>query len=691
MIVNRFNYSQRTPILVSNTVSNADEVTRWILDLNGIKYRNKVHCPGLHIASSNKASGQKTGIANNPVFKSTDALTWDKDGFFNYIEPLLSQGRKLLPEDPKEKERAIEMYHYYWDSLWRTVGRYIYTNILPNKKGTLPVVTKGVPWWERWTWTLFYKPMSKAIANGLALDQYTTEELLQEIEKITLEVEALLQDGRSFLIGGQLSIVDIFYATVMAPLILPPEFGGAIARLEQYPEHVQKVVLAFQNRPAGEFILRIFKEHRPPVCSQKSLLKDICFCSKIWRRINHSFVVAPFASWTAHFIQKHFPVIKMGKKVIITRSETVKKALNWDRDFSISEINAAKMKALDMSFFLGMDRGEEHDREIKLMQQVVKYEDLGRIQQYVRNAANDIIAKTDVYEKIDVVSSLVRPVMVRLIADYFGVSSPQESTMMHWLRTQFYDLFLNLSDKKKDHQIALDASKEMKFWILSLIKEQKEKLAKGEVLEDTVLNRLVMKQNEEGNEWITDDVIRRNISGTIIGALETTNKSVVLALEELFRRKDWYEQLSYAAKKGDIETVRGFTKEALRFSPFNPLVMRYAQKDQKISIEGRKRACNIKAGSKLFLILASAMMDSKAFPEPKAFIPNRKAEYMLFGYGYHECLGKHINLLTIPEFVAAIFRLSNARPVKGLLGKGGGLYDGVFPNNYLVEYDFNAF
>ena len=41
---------------------------------------------------------------------------------------------------------------------------------------------------------------------------------------------------------------------------------------------------------------------------------------------------------------------------------------------------------------------------------------------------------------------------------------------------------------------------------------------------------------------------------------------------------------------------------------------------------------------------------------------------MNWGFALHECYGKYINAITIPELVAAVLRLDNVQPAKGSVG-----------------------
>ena len=81
------------------------------------------------------------------------------------------------------------------------------------------------------------------------------------------------------------------------------------------------------------------------------------------------------------------------------------------------------------------------------------------------------------------------------------------------------------------------------------------------------------------------------------------------------------------------------------------------------------------------------MFDPVSFPHPKVFDPSRETAYMNYGFALHECYGKYINAVTIPEFVAAVLRLPNIRRTSGNPGRGTGLNEGPFPNNFVVEFN----
>jgi cytochrome P450 len=195
---------------------------------------------------------------------------------------------------------------------------------------------------------------------------------------------------------------------------------------------------------------------------------------------------------------------------------------------------------------------------------------------------------------------------------------------------------------------------------------------------------LALQTQEPYRSWLDDDAVCRNISGLVIGALETTSKATILVVDELFRRPDVLERAKKLAFAGDQEGLRDYVLEALRFNPFVPLVTRYCASDVALG-EGRGSARKVPAGTTVFAVTLSAMFDPEAVSRPGAFRPGRRMDYLHFGYGIHRCQGHLINHVQVPELVAHVLRLDGLRRAPDAAGII--TYDGPFPDHFVVHFD----
>jgi cytochrome P450 len=405
------------------------------------------------------------------------------------------------------------------------------------------------------------------------------------------------------------------------------------------------------------------------------------------QRVLSSLFGAKFKVSLFSLLQRRFPLVKIPftNLVVVNKHELVTELLNRDEDFTIEEINAKKMASLEDAFFLGMDRmNPQFDAERNFVRKAARREDMDLIRAFVVSQSQSILNLAKSYGKIDVANSLTRVIMTRLISFYFGVQANSDEQMKEWLRAIFWDLFLNLGDDQKIHDKGKKAANSMKTLIEQTISNRKAELKRNGTLDDNLLNRFIIMQQEEGNSWFDDDAIRRNISGIITGALETTNKSVILVLDELFRRPKVLKEATKVAHDNDMKKMYGYVAEALRFNPHQPLVMRYTETKQVLNTKGKKYT--IPAKKKIFAITSAAMFSPNFFPKPKEFNPSRESVYMNYGFALHECYGKYINQVTITEFVAAILRLPNLKRASGSIGHQTGLMEGPFPNNFVVEF-----
>lgn len=369
------------------------------------------------------------------------------------------------------------------------------------------------------------------------------------------------------------------------------------------------------------------------------------------------------------------PVAKLGKRVIVSRHADVVDVLKRDTDFTVAELNAPNMEKWSGAFILGFDRGERYDREAAALRRAAPAEDLPRVRHLVQDSAAELIAAAKHAGQLEVVHGLARVAAARTVAGYFGVPGPDEATLMRWMRAMFDSVFID-SRARARKTVQLTVA-EFKPYMENLIGTRRAALAANEPVPDDVLTRLVAMGADE--PWLDDDAVRRNINGIIVGAVDTTSKSVTFVIDELLRRPEALASARQAALSGDMETVRAFSWEALRFLPHAPLLQRTSH--------GAPIGSHKVKPNKLVLVgVLSAMFDKAAFPHPGTFRADRhESLYLHFGHGLHTCFGLAINRIQIPELVAAVLVLPGLQRAPGKLGKLQ--MDGPFPNRLVVEFE----
>ncbi|MEO8766310.1 MAG: cytochrome P450 [Ginsengibacter sp.] len=681
-----FSYSKMVPTFVSNNVGGADEIARWVLDLNDILYKDEPHPPHLSTKLINRLTGEP-GLNNNPVLIKTDALVYSADSIVRYFDQKSLPSKRLLPDDPQKQKEVLELYDLFTGDYEYETTRYVYSLMLPVRNFAYSLFTQRIPWNEKLTYKMSYAALFAALEKEMKLSESTPAERLAYIKTIFKQVDTILSDGRKYLTGDKLALADIAFASISAPLILPDEFGGVVAEIDDIPDELRNAVNELRATEAGQFVLRLYHEDRPVMHAQTEIPKNPHALARLFHGIQVS--LGKRKSNLFYFLQRRFPVLKIPfvKLMTVNKNDLLVELLTRDEDFTVEEINSKKMSNQKGAFFLGMDRMNPlFDNERNFVRKATRKDDLELIRTFLRSNIDELLKSAQVYGKLDVANDLCFPVIIRLIDFYFGVPAPSEGIMRKWLRALFYDLFLNFTNNEAKHQKAVEASLARKDWILELIEDRKQALKDGKTLDDNIMNRLLLLQQEKGNEWFDDDALQRNVGGLLTGIGETTNKATILVLDELFNRPGVLKGAIETANNRDMKKMYGYVSEALRFNPAQPGVIRYSERTQTIKGKGSK-TYTIPAKTKVFALTAAAMFDPAAFPDPKTFNPERDSVYMNYGFGLHECYGKYINAVTISEFVAAVLRLKNVRRDTGRTGRGTGLNAGPFPNNFVVAFD----
>lgn len=191
-----------------------------------------------------------------------DEYRFDTVGeMIDYFDPRCPADRNLHLAGP---ERAL--VEADWKTFNGTLGGatavFAYYHLLPHRDIMIGPLTEGTPSFEVSAVRLAYPLFAGFLRMVLGLSENNAIAALEQIRTIVKSVDELLADGRRYLVGDRFSLSDIAFAVALAPLVLPPNNGAPLPSFAEMPAVMQALNAELRARPAGQFALRIYRDHR---------------------------------------------------------------------------------------------------------------------------------------------------------------------------------------------------------------------------------------------------------------------------------------------------------------------------------------------------------------------------------------------------------------------------------------------
>ncbi len=381
------------------------------------------------------------------------------------------------------------------------------------------------------------------------------------------------------------------------------------------------------------------------------------------------------------------PILVTPKCTLVTRFDDVREILLMYKVFTVKPY-VPKMD----NYLMAHDDDALHTREKSLMQFMLNRDDLPRVRTMVADISRGILGRKN--GQIEVVNDFCRMVPATLVQDYFGLTGAKLADLIEWSYWNQYDTFHNqpfdvlpaeLSQQIIDRHN--ETSKKLSSYITMLIAKRllavkAEKLTFSTIikLRDDIVTRMLRTSFAKEQDF---DIKRLgvNAGGLLIGAIETTSQAVAQVLQYLFQHQEWLAAAKTAAQKEDTTEFDGIVWEALRFVPITPYLFRTTVSDYTAG-KGTDHETVLRAGTFVLPVTLSAMFDDRAFESPDAFIPQRNwYNYFHFGFGGHECLGRYVGMVMIPEMVRQVLLKKDVEP-QGMMD----YKSGPFPESYTLSW-----
>lgn len=379
-------------------------------------------------------------------------------------------------------------------------------------------------------------------------------------------------------------------------------------------------------------------------------------------------------------LREHRPILETSRATIVADYDDVIEVLSMPRIFTVA-LYLPKMS--NGIYLMAHDDDALHTREKSLMQAMLNRDDLPDVRAMVARIGKSLLDEAQ--GRLDVVPGYTRMVPATLVQEYFGLTGVDRKELIEWSYWAQVDTFHNqpfdlLSDERRREITAHhdDTGARLTKYMTELMvrrvlavkfEQARNILLAGWYLLQMAWRRLLGNESHK----LSDDIVTRmlrtsypgavnfdiqrlgvNAGGLLIGAIETTSQAVAQIIQYLIDHPQWLDRARRAAALTDPSELDGIVWEALRFVPISPFLFRQAASEYTIG-KGTSHATTIKPGTYVLAATQSAMFDPKAFEHAEEFIPGRNwYHHFHFGFGSHECLGRYVGMVMIPEMVRQI-------------------------------------
>ena len=379
-------------------------------------------------------------------------------------------------------------------------------------------------------------------------------------------------------------------------------------------------------------------------------------------------------------VRAHRPILPTPEVTVVTRFADCAAVLRRYDAFSV-----ALYKPKQGDYWMAQDDTPIHWREKSIMRAIIDREQIPKIRAYVADKAAALLNNAG--GKIDAVDGLTRAVPIALVQDWFGFVDSDPKQLFEWSYWNQHDCFHNqpFDSIVRPDPAAIVTSREaanenMRQYLIALVQRRATELKAGQLNADPV-SRLLRLSVTGALQFDVARVVL-NVGGLLIGAVETTSHAAINALAGLLDRPEVIGAARAAAAADDPAAFDGYVFEALRFKPAFPYFFRTCEQPTMLA-GGTEHATEIAPGTTVLAVTHAAMFDPAVFPEPERFDPSRaRGDTFHFGQGLHECLGRPIAQVMIPEIVRQCLRRPGLRAAGPVDRRGGPV-----PESYTLRWD----
>ena len=243
--------------LISLPISHYCEKVRWGLDRLQLLYQEEAHLLPFH-----RKVTEPLGGTTVPVLVTPDQILTDSAEILRFIDQWAPESLKLYSEDPDRQQQIDLLETMFNQTLGPATRQWAYYYVLQQPELLQVLWCKDIPKKERAVYPRMLPKLKQIVTDALEISPTSAELALKTISQVFEQVEQYLSRGHSFLLGDRMTGADLTLAALAAPIILPEEHPMHVSSGLAFPREMAQEILAFRTTLVGEFVLRMYRDHR---------------------------------------------------------------------------------------------------------------------------------------------------------------------------------------------------------------------------------------------------------------------------------------------------------------------------------------------------------------------------------------------------------------------------------------------
>lgn len=245
------------PKLYVFAISHYCEKARWALDYLGVDYELCHLAPGQHRSVARRLGCRRSAL---PILAADGTVVQGSGEIIDWAESLPAvPTRRLTPETGRDDCLAIE------ERLDAVAGvhtrRYYYSEAVVEHPETVrPIFTNDLGSLQRLLVVAMWGSIRKLMIRGMDLGAAQGRESGAIVDGELGWLDEMLADGRRYLVGDSFSRADLTAASLLAPLVGPPEHP-VYANLVLPPKLAAEVG-GWAERPSLRWVRDTYARHR---------------------------------------------------------------------------------------------------------------------------------------------------------------------------------------------------------------------------------------------------------------------------------------------------------------------------------------------------------------------------------------------------------------------------------------------